>query len=115
MEVGLFFLFVFLAYTVLVSVALTRLRGLTKTTDRLQSELKELRGVVVMNGNMVQNMAGQSVQPAQLPNEDMAQLNALLDNPMVRQAMANSDDSEVQELQTLLSNPMVMQALGRDK
>lgn len=61
-------------------------------------------------GNVMHDMAQQPNLVQQ--GIDLAQAQELLSNPLVQQAMQQSEDEQVQELQTLLSNPIVQQAMG---
>lgn len=110
MDAALFFLLVFTAYTVLLALSLFRSRNFAKQLDRLQGEVTEMRSVIMTQGNVMHDMAKQSNLVQQ--GVDFAQAQELLSNPLVQQAMQQSDDEQVQDLQTLLSNPIVQQAMG---
>ena len=110
MDAALFFLLVFTAYTVLLALSIFRARLYGKQIDQLQHDVSELRTVVMSQGNVMHDMAQQTNIAAQ--GIDLAQAHELLSNPLVQQAMQQTDDEQVQELQTLLSNPLVQQAMG---
>lgn len=110
MDAALFFLLVFTAYTVLLALSLFRSRNFANQIDQLQRDVNEMRSVVMTQGNVMHDMAKQPNLVQQ--GVDFAQAQELLSNPLVQQAMQQSDDEQVQELQTLLSNPLVQQAMG---
>lgn len=110
MDAALFFLLVFTAYTVLLALSLFRSRNFAKQIDQLQRDVNEMRNVIMNQGNVMHDMAQQPNLVAQ--GVDFAQAQELLSNPLVQQAMQQSDDEQVQELQTLLSNPLVQQVMG---
>lgn len=110
MDAALFFLLVFTAYTVLLALSLFRSRNFAKQIDQLQHDVSEMRSVVMTQGNLMHDMSQQPNLVQQ--GVDFAKAQELLSNPLVQQAMQQSDDEQVQELQTLLSNPLVQQAMG---
>lgn len=110
MDAALFFLLVFTAYTFLLALSLFRARLYGKQIDQLQHDVSEMRSVVMTQGNVMHDMAQQPNLVQQ--GIDLAQAQELLSNPLVQQAMQQSEDEQVQELQTLLSNPIVQQAMG---
>lgn len=132
MDAALFFLLVFTAYTVLLALSLFRSRNFARQIDQLKRDVNEMRSVMITQGNVMHDMARQpnlvqqgTTSMAQvtellsdprvqqlLTNIDGEQLESIASNPLVQQAMQQSDDVQVQELQTLLSNPLVQQSMG---
>ena len=109
MDAALFFLLVFIAYTVMLALSLFKQRLYSKQIGQLQHDVGEMRTVIMTQGNVIKDMSQPNLVQQGL---DHAQALELLSNPLVQQAMQQSDDEQVQELQTLLSNPIVQQAMG---
>ena len=107
----LFFLLVFTAYTVLLALSLFRSRNFVKQIDQLQHDVKR-NEVCCYDSGKRDARHGTAANPLVAQGVDFAKAQELLGNPLVQQAMQQSDDEQVQELQTLLSNPLVQQAMG---
>ena len=125
MDAALFFLLVFTAYTVLLALSLFRSRNYAKQIDQLQRDVREMRAILWNQGNVMHDLSQSGMDMSHSGMDmshsgmdlshsgmDLSQAQELLSNPLVQQAMQQSDDEQVQELQTLLSNPLVQQAMG---
>lgn len=90
MDAALLFLIVFLAYTVLVVVALMRVRQLAADAQSMERTIDELRSVLLTQGRIVHDVADSQTQQVVLPegDTDMQDLQSLLSNPLVQQMMS---------------------------
>lgn len=85
MDAALLFLLVFLVYTVLLVVALMRVRQLSAELSACSRDIGELRSAVLTNATVVKDVAdSQRELPSQANPED---LQTLLSNPLVQQMM----------------------------
>lgn len=92
MDAALLFLIVFLAYTVLVVVALMRVRQLAADAQSMERTIEELRAVLLTQGQIVRDVADSQTQ----------------------QDVQPEGDTEMQDFQALLSNPLVQQMMNRE-
>ena len=109
MDAALFFLLVFIIYTVLLALSMFRARLYGKQIENLQHDLQEVRSVIMTQGNVMHDMAQQPNLVQQ--GVDMAQVQEFLSNPQVQQTLTHLD---AEQLETLASNPLVQRALGNN-
>lgn len=82
MDAALLFLLVFLVYTVLLVVALMRVRQLSAELSACSRDIGELRSAVLANATVVKDVADSQ---RELPSQTPEDLQTLLSNPLVQQ------------------------------
>ena len=86
MDAAVFFLIVFLAYTVLLVVAIMRTRQMSRDVERLRTDVDELRTCQIASARVISDVASDS-RPSAPASSDMEDLQALLGNPLVKSMM----------------------------
>lgn len=86
MDAAVFFLLVFMVYTVLLAVTLTRFSRLQKDVEYIERECGQLRSVVLTGARVTHDVA-QDVGAALGDPDASADLQDLLSNPLVQQLM----------------------------
>ena len=86
MDAAVFFLIVFLAYTVLLVVAMMRTRQMARDVERLRSDVDELRTCQLASARVISDVASDS-KPSAPSSSEIEDLQALLGNPLVQSMM----------------------------
>jgi hypothetical protein len=88
-DAGIFFLVLFVCFVVLLVIALLRVKQLSGELSKLQDVVDGLRNAMVVNSQIVRDVATgeQVVTSAPVVDAPIDDLQALLENPLVQQAL----------------------------
>jgi hypothetical protein len=88
-DAAVFFLVLFVCFVVLLAIALLRVKQLSSELSKLQDVVDGLRNALLVNSQIVRDVASgeQVVTSAPVVDAPIDDLQTLLDNPLIQQAL----------------------------
>lgn len=90
MDAALVFLIVFVIYSVMLAVTLTKHRALARDHENLRGQVEQLRGVVLSGARVTRDVANDAAISNPQPTAD--DLQVLMSNPLVQQFMSAAEE-----------------------
>lgn len=88
MDAAIFFLLVFVVYTVLLAVTLTKFSRYSQDLRELRASVSELRSVVMANSRVLKDTTSEVLEPVPDVDPDtVADLEILFNNPQIKDAV----------------------------